>query len=90
MASFVINYEVEALRDTKDFAMERRAEFDTHLGGVELHGRWERERKKAKGDSVSSAYQHDRTGGKFVPGTTAAAWLADILEEAVPAALKFS
>jgi hypothetical protein len=29
------------------FPVERRAEFDAQLSGVELRGRWERDRKKA-------------------------------------------
>ena len=47
MASFVINDQVESWRDMKGFPIERRAEFDAQLGGGELRGRRERERKKA-------------------------------------------
>ena len=43
----VIDDQVEPWPDMEDFPVERRAEFDAQLSGVELRGRWERERKKA-------------------------------------------
>jgi hypothetical protein len=47
VADSVIDNQVEPWRDMEDFSVERRAEFDAQLSGVELRGRWEPERKKA-------------------------------------------
>jgi hypothetical protein len=46
MADSVVDFEVESRREMKDFPVGR-AEFDAQLGGVDLRGRRERERKKA-------------------------------------------
>ena len=46
MVRSVIDHQVESGRDMKDFPIERCAEFDSQLTGVELPGRRERERKQ--------------------------------------------